>query len=507
MTTRQYGSNRGMTTAKEPGPPRKRARLAKARRNRGWGQARAAIEIYRLGTKLGYADDDLGVDAHAISRWERGIVEPSGPYVRIMCMLYGLPAEQLDLAPFVSDLDGSLPASRVASPTERVHRTGAATMAGPLIPRSEDDDMKRREFNRGIIGSLLGALSLAEWERLVRPTADDHSPDDLELLSHNPMRLRPGRINPDEAAELERMVRTFERWDAQSGGARWRKAVVGQLRAVVDLHSEQYEPALRDRMLVITARLAQLSGWTAYDSRLYRSAHQYYVLALQASDRADSGLLRAKILGDMSQLADALGRHDDELRLVNEALMSLSPTARIAVRPELLGLQARAYAEVGRELDSQRAIADCIDVFTGNEPVDERPHYFDHAEVDCLAANAYIELALNATQGPQLSTYIGHAERHAARALAGRNPAYVRSRVLDMMRLAYVRLIQRDPAEAGRIATEALDLAADVSSARVLERMLQFAKRLRDRFPTAPTVIQFDDHLRNYLGQRADINT
>jgi tetratricopeptide (TPR) repeat protein len=368
--------------------------------------------------------------------------------------------------------------------------------------------VKRREFTNGIIG-LVGALSLAEWEQLVRPSGDDDNPDDLESLSHGSLRLRPGRINPEEVTGLERMVRTFERWDAQSGGARWRKAVVGQLRSVVDLLDDelQCEPSVRQRLLIVTAQLAQLSGWTAYDSRLYRSAHRYYALGLQASDRANSHPLAAKITGDMALLANAVGRHDDELRLVSEALATLPAQVPVTVQPELLGLQARAYARLGREAESQRAMETCINVFAGAKHGDERPHYLDQAEVDCMAANAYIELALHSTPRSQLSAYTHHAEGHALRALADRNPAYVRSRVLDTIRLAYVRLIQRDPAEAVAVAAQALDLASDVSSARVLERMVQFNKELHDRLPSAPAAHQFEERLREHLGQRDDIST
>jgi hypothetical protein len=57
------------------------------------------------------------------------------------------------------------------------------------------------------------------------------------------------------------------------------------------------------------------------------------------------------------------------------------------------------------------------------------------------------------------------------------------------------------------VAVRALDLVSDVSSARVLERMVQFNKDLHIRFPTAPAAHQFEERLREYLGQRDDIST
>jgi hypothetical protein len=45
---------------------------------------------------------------------------------------------------------------------------------------------------------------------------------------------------------------------------------------------------------------------------------------------------------------------------------------------------------------------------------------------------------------------------------------YVRSRVLDEIRLAKVRLAQREPAESAGVGTHAIRLAADTRSARVV---------------------------------------
>jgi transcriptional regulator with XRE-family HTH domain len=128
------------------GQRRKRYKLAEARRNHHLTQDGAASEIYKLGIVLGYAPDKLGVDARTVSRWERGDVDPSPHYVRIMCRLYQQPEELLDLAPFVPDLPPFV------RPIEAVSESTTATVVRTLDGHEdvaltdEDDELKRREL-------------------------------------------------------------------------------------------------------------------------------------------------------------------------------------------------------------------------------------------------------------------------------------------------------------------------------------------------------------------------
>src|SRR5258708_2553842 len=132
----------GMTTPNESGRSKPRLRLAAARRRRGWGQVRAAIAINELGIRLGYSEDELRVDAHALSRWERGVHEPKARYIRIICSLYELPAHQLDLAPPMAD----------GGPPTAAHADARAE--GPV----HSTDVERREFMEHVLAALGGGL-------------------------------------------------------------------------------------------------------------------------------------------------------------------------------------------------------------------------------------------------------------------------------------------------------------------------------------------------------------
>src|SRR5262245_52235923 len=79
----------------EVGPsPNRRLRLQ--RRLRGWSQDDVAMGLHRLAANLD-GGAELGVDATMVGRWERGTRRPRLRYVRLLCRLFELPAEQLGI--------------------------------------------------------------------------------------------------------------------------------------------------------------------------------------------------------------------------------------------------------------------------------------------------------------------------------------------------------------------------------------------------------------------------
>ena len=231
----------------------------------------------------------------------------------------------------------------------------------------------------------------------------------------------------------------------------------------------------------------------AYDQRLYGVAQRYYLLALHACREGSCPELGAKVIGDMTQLSTALGRYDDSLGMVRTALYSLPRQASRLVRSDLLGLESRAYAQLG---DSEAGNADrsaqtCVAVY------EEAPrhaahapdwiHYMNQSEVDCLAANAYIELALSASRQVPAAA-LRHQRPKSTRCAPARtgNQGYVRSRVFDEIRLAKVRLAQREPAESAAVGMHALRLAADTRSSLVVNWLTSSAATSTARHPDEP---------------------
>ena len=313
--------------------------------------------------------------------------------------------------------------------------------------------------------------------------------------------ISPESASSDDLDALERAVMIFRRWDASGMGGLHRKAVVGQLNAVAETLREPHSPAVRQRLFQITADLAQLAGWMAYDQGLPGVAQRYYLLGLSACQEARSPVLGAKILGDMAWLSTQYRHYEDSLNLTRTALYILPRTDSGVVRTELLEVEFEAYVRLGNQAAATRAADACVEAWQDaqGEPVPNWLHYMNQAEADCLAANAYIELALRAEDSGHALAYAERAERHALSARASRPPGFDRSHALDEIRLAKVRLAQRDLAESVTVAQLALELAAPMSSTLVCDRLLSFHSELTARYPDDAHVIPFTEQLHDYV--------
>ena len=247
----------------------------------------------------------------------------------------------------------------------------------------------------------------------------------------------------------------------------------------------------------------------AYDQGLFGIAQRYYLLALHACRESSAPELGAKIIGDMTQLSTALGNYDDSLDLVHTALYSLPRQASNLVRSELLGLEARAYAQLGASeaRAAARSAEACVAVYeeSSAEPLPDWLHYMNLAEADCLAANAYTEVALRADEPRQWQHYAARAEVHSLRARRSRDEGYVRSRVIDEIRLARVRLAQRDPVEAAAVGMQALQLAEDARSSLIIDWLIRFDRNLTRRYPTQAETSDFHEQVGQFIRKAAPL--
>ena len=191
---------------------------------------------------------------------------------------------------------------------------------------------------------------------------------------------------------LEQAVAVFRRWDASGVGGLRRKAVVGQLTAVADALHESPSPAVRRRLFHVTAELAQLAGWMAYDQGLPGVAQRYYLLALSACQQARAPILGAKVLGDMTQLSTTHRHYEDSLDLLHTALCLLPRNDSALVRSELLGLESRAHAHLGNHSKAARAADACFETWqeADGQAAPDWLHYMNQAEVHCLVTNTYV---------------------------------------------------------------------------------------------------------------------
>lgn len=435
----------------------------------------------------------LGCERTTVIRWERGETEPQ-PWLRPrICQVLQVSAAELhqllDNVSDVPDRHGNMDLV-TAAPLDFSLSPSATVQV--IEGFSAHDVANRREAlaRLAVLTSAILLGPIRQWAAVLAGVAF----------------VEPA-VGPDDVTELEQAVTLFRRWDASGAGGLRRKAVVGQLNAVAESLGEHHPPQITHRLFQVTAELAQLAGWMAYDQGLFGTAQRYYLLALHACRESAAPDLGAKIIGDMTQLSTALGHYDDSLNLVHTALYSLPRTASNLVRSELLGLEARAYAQLGTSeaRHAARSAETCVALYE-EAPDDASPdwlHYMNLAEVDCLAANAYTEVALQADEPRQWRRYAARAEVHSLRARHSRGEGYVRSRVFDEIRLAKVRLAQRDPVEAASVGLHALRLAEDSRSSLIIDWFIRFDRSLAERYPRQPETADFHDEVRQYVRRAA----
>lgn len=451
----------------------------------------------------GYSQDNFAeaikVDRSTVVRWEAGETEPQPYQRRKIAQVLSLDLAELDA--LLSDTSDDEEPQRkrrsdvLASPIRVDPNKGlldfalSSKDASKYIEEFTVADMAtRREFMYGV-----SLLTGSELIRLIRQWAALVPADPQELL----------RIGHDELSQLEQSVAVFRAWDSSGTGGLHRKAVVGHLNAVAETLTDNHPPAINRRLFQVAAELAQLAGWMTYDVGLPDRAQRYYLLALHACQQAEAVDLGAKIVGDMAQMSTSLGHYSDSLALVQTALASLPRHASPMVRSELLGLEARAYAQLGSNEASnvRRAAETCVEVFN-EAPSNPRPgwiHYMNQSEVDCLAANAYIGLALHEDEPKRAVIHAERAEQHARAAIESRGRTYIRSRVLDEIRLSNVRLAQTEAVEAATIARNALHLATNVSSVVVMKTFIRLSDAFTLRYPDVSAIKEFQSELFDYV--------
>lgn len=203
----------------------------------------------------------------------------------------------------------------------------------------------------------------------------------------------------------------------------------------------------------------------------------------------------------MTQLSTAQQHYDDSLDLVRTALYILPRHESALVRTELLGLESRVHAHLGNDAQAASAAEACVEVWQNGEgeTVPDWLHYMNQAEVDCLAANTYIELALSARSRVRAATHAQRAEQYTLSARACRADGYERSRILDEIRLAKVRLGQGELRECVSVAETALELAAPTSSTVVCDWLLRFHGELTARYPHSTQIAPLSEDVRAYV--------
>ncbi|WP_394429986.1 transcriptional repressor NsdA [Streptomyces sp. SGAir0957] len=464
----------------------------------GWSKGELARQVNRRARQLGA--NHISTDTSRVRRWLDG-ENPREPIPRILSELF---SERFGCVVAVEDL--GLRAAHQAPSVSGVDLpwTGPQTVA--LIGEFSRSDLMLAR--RGFLGS---SLALAAGPSLIEPmqrwlvpgpsgAASGPEPDAMA-------QRRGNRLSRPELDLLESTTVMFRQWDAQCGGGLRRKAVVGQLHEVTDLLQEPQPEATTKRLFKVAAELAELAGWMSYDVGLQPTAQKYFVLALHAAKEAGDKPLGSYILSSMSRQMIHLGRPEDALELIHLAQYGSRDCASPRTQAMLYAMEARAYANMGQPGKCKRAVRMAEDTFADadewDDPDPDWIRFFSEAELHGENSHSFRDLAYVAGRSP---TYASMAEPVMQQAveLFGKDFEHQRSYALNLIGMATVHLLQKEPEQATVMADQALGIAKKVRSERVNTRIRKTVDTAVRDFGDTAEVIELTEKLAVQLPETVE---
>lgn len=447
---------------------RQNKRLRLQRRLRGWSQEDVAAGLHRIAASLG--EPELGVDATMVSRWERGTRKPRPRYVRLLCHLFELPAEQLGV---VEDPDVA------------------------LLPEHsqdvlEDDDVDRREFISKV-AALLGVAAVPApmlrfqpagpepWERLAR------------ALRH------PGRVDKETVDHLEQITIGLESLGpTQVSSTVLFGPVTGHLDAITLLLQGSLPAELRRRLCSLAGETAGFAGWLRWDMDDLEGASVYFQTGLEAAREAGDRALGAYLMGSAACQPPYRENPEDRLRQLNGSTHGFTrDDATPAARVWLAAKEADAYALMGDAGGCLSALDRADRALQLVDPQDEarRPR-FSSIDATWLAGERGASLA-KLGQTADSRGILHHV-------LGSLDPSSERDKLWLYTSLASTYVQDAEPEEACRVASAALDRASKMQ----LEPIFKVVRALHDDmkpYGATPAVKELDEQLRTTVRAGAAI--
>ncbi|GAA2505870.1 MULTISPECIES: tetratricopeptide repeat protein [Actinomycetes] len=452
----------------------------------GFSNAGLARRVDQLGLEHGL---DLRYDKTSVTRWLRG-QQPRGTTPALIAEVFTrrlgrrLSAQDLGLdacAPVYAGLEFA------ATPEEAVDivsglwrkdsgshaelRKIAFTPAGLVVPSRDwligkpDDRVAREPAPRVPAQGRPGVL-------LRTPVGRPRPRGPLERI--------PGhRVGAGDIAALRSVGELFRTLDDRFGGGHARQALVRYLEHECEpMLRGSYDEGTGRRLFSAAADLTRLAGWTSYDIAAHGLAQRYFVQALRLAQAAGDRPYGSFVLVTMSRQAVYLGHGREAVQLARVAQQGIGTGGPPAVQSLLHAAEARAHGVLGEVRACTAALVRAERALEAARPGDEVPYwarFFDEAQLADELGHCHRDLQ-----------QFRAAAQHAERSLQLRAPAYARSRLFCRVVLATARLGLGELDQACALATEAAAQAADMRSARAIEYIRDFERRLEPYKDAAP---------------------
>ncbi|GGJ47774.1 regulator [Streptomyces brasiliensis] len=457
----------------------------------GFSNAGLARRVDQLGLEHGL---DLRYDKTSVTRWLRG-QQPRGTTPALIAEVFTrrlgrrLTAQDLGLdacAPVYAGLEfASTPEEAVDivsglwrkdSGSHAELRKIAFTPAGLVVPSRDwligraDDKVARAE----------PAPRVPAQGRTAAPRSVPEQPVPAPSRPRGPRERDPGqKVTHGDISALRSVGDLFRTLDDQYGGGHARQALVRYLEHECEpMLRGSYDEQTGRRLFAAAADLTRLAGWTSYDIAAHGLAQRYYVQALRLAQAAGDRAYGSYVLVTMSRQAVYLAHGREAVQLARVAQQGVGTSAPPVVQALLHSAEARAHSVLGEVRACTGALVRAERALEAARPGDEVPHwarFFDEAQLADELGHCHRDLQ-----------QFRAAAQHAERSLQLRAPLYARSRLFCRVVLATARLGLGELDQACALAAEAAGQAVEMRSARAVEYVRDFERRLEPYKDAAP---------------------
>ncbi|MEU2153788.1 regulator [Streptomyces sp. NPDC019396] len=282
----------------------------------------------------------------------------------------------------------------------------------------------------------------------------------------------PGqRVTVGDIAALRSVGELFRTLDQNYGGGHARQALVRYLEHELEpMLRGSYAEATGRKLFAAAADLTRLAGWTSYDIAAHGLAQRYFVQALRLAQAAGDRAYGAYVLATMARQAVYLGHGREAVQLTRVAQQGIGSGAPQVVQALLHAVEARGHGVLGDLRSCTASLVRAERALEAARPGDEVPHwarYFDEAQLADEFGHCHRDLQ-------QYRAAVQHAER----SLQLRPPGYARSRLFCRVVLATARLGLGELDQACVLGAEAAQQASEMRSARAVDYIRDFERRL-----------------------------
>jgi transcriptional regulator with XRE-family HTH domain/tetratricopeptide (TPR) repeat protein len=319
----------------------------------------------------------------------------------------------------------------------------------------ESEAVKRRKFLAHAASVAVGAHVLGD--------ADSGS-----WVSSSVMTPAPGRIGMTDVRQVEAATRALRSLDYQYGGGFCRDAVVAQLSWGQQMLGSSGPEHVMRRLHVALADLHNLAGWTSFDIGLVDSARSHFGKALELAKEGQSEQLVANILYRMGRVYLHKNAPDDALKMFQLGQIAAQESGSELAVAVICANQAWAYAMMGHEEQTMKLIGRTRDEFSRAklEEAEDWVRFFNETDVYAMVGTVHTVLACSGH--PKHSQYAIPALN---RAIESYGDEMARSKAFNMSALATNYMLDGDIDHAVRLGHVAIDLAEQLKSDRVRDRL------------------------------------